>query len=106
MSMDEKTYMWRHIQCYLPAEWDFMAGAANLIVTGVNKPSSMDMSMEGSRKWGKGKTTLMRNRFLAECRSLDSLTGQKDGRNVTYHLTEIGNRFFVEGKLWGDARTE
>ena len=106
MSMDEKTQMWRHIQRYLPAEWEFMAEAANLIDAGVNKPSSMDMSMEESRRWGKGKTTLMRNGVLSRMQELGFIDRTKDGRNVTYHLTEIGNRFFVEGKLWGDARTE
>ena len=106
MSMQEQHTMMRHIQRYLPEEWDFMQEAAKLIHDGTNKPSSMDKSMMKSRKWNGGKTTLMRNGVLSRMQELGFLDRLKEGRNVTYHLTESGVRIFIENKLWNDARKD
>ena len=83
-----------------------MDEAAKLIHDGTNNPSSMDEGMVKSRKWSPGKTTLMRNGVLSRMQELGFLDRLKDGRNVTYHLTESGVRIFIEKKLWNDARKE
>ncbi len=106
MSMDEQFNMMRHIQRFLPAEWEFMQEVANLIQSGSNNPSSMDKEMKKSREWNGAKTSLMRNGVLSRMQELGFLDRVKEGRNVTYHLTESSTRVFIEGKLWANAREE
>ncbi len=106
MSMREQHIMMRHIQRYLPEEWEFMDEAAKLIHDGTNNPSSMDKSMLKSRKWNEAKTSLMRNGVLSRMQELGFLDRLKEGRNVTYHLTESGVKIFIEKNLWHDARKE
>ena len=103
-SQDEQWILMRHIQSHLPAEWEFMSKVASTINQGVNRPKELDQSLMDEFDWDESKANNMRNGVVSRMQELGFLTRQKEGRNITYHLTDNGNLRLVKGELWGDAR--
>ena len=64
----------------------------------------MDEKLRDSKEWGEARASLMRNGVLSRMQELGFVERLKEGRNVTYHLTENGNERLVEGNLWAGAR--
>ncbi len=106
MSQLEQFYMMRHIQQFLVGEWDFIVETAELIHSGSNTPSTMDEKLRESKGWGEARASLMRNGVLSRMQELGFVERLKEGRNVTYHLTENGNARLVDGNLWPNARED
>ena len=104
MSQNEQFYMMRHIQQFLVGEWNFIVEVAGLIHGGFNTPSTMDEKLREAREWGEARASLMRNGVLSRMQELGFIERVKDGRNITYHLTENGNNRLIEGNLWSGAR--
>jgi len=104
MNQLEQFYMMRHIQQFLVGEWDFIVETAGLIHGGSNTPSTMDEKLRESKEWGEARTSLMRNGVLSRMQELGFVERLKEGRNITYHLTETGNERLIEGNLWPNAR--
>jgi predicted transcriptional regulator len=106
MSQIEQFTMMRHIQQFLVGEWDFIVEIAGLIHSGSNTPSTMDEKLRESKEWGEARASLMRNGVLSRMQELGFVERLKEGRNITYHLTENGNARLIEGNLWSGAREE
>lgn len=106
MSHNEQFYMMQHIQQFLVGEWDFMVEVARLIESGSNTPSTMDKELITSKEWGDAKSSLMRNGVLSRMQELGFVERLKEGRNITYHLTENGKERLIEGNLWANARVD
>ena len=104
MSQIEQFYMMRHIQQFLVGEWDFIVETAGLIHGGSNTPSTMDEKLRESKEWGESRASLMRNGVLSRMQELGFVERLKEGRNITYHLTESGNNRLIDGNLWSGAR--
>ena len=106
ISQDEQWILMRHIQMHLPAEWEFMSKVANLINRGVNRPKDLDKSLMEEFGWDESKVNNMRNGVVSRMQELGFLTRYKEGRKITYELTENGVNRLVDGKLWSDARED
>jgi hypothetical protein len=106
ISQDEQWNLMRHIQKYLPAEWGFMSKVASTINHGVNRPKDLDRLLMDEFDWDESKSNNMRNGVVSRMQELGFLTRQREGRNITYHLTDNGNQRLVKGELWGDARRD
>ena len=104
MSFNEQFYMMKHIQQFLVGEWDFIVETAGLIHGGSNTPSTMDEKLRESKEWGESRSSLMRNGVLSRMQELGFVERLKEGRNITYHLTENGNNRLIDGNLWPNAR--
>ena len=91
---------------HLPAEWEFMSKVANLINRGVNRPKDLDKSLMEEFGWDESKVNNMRNGVVSRMQELGFLTRYKEGRKITYELTENGVNRLVDGKLWSDARED
>ncbi len=59
-----------------------------------------------TKEWGGARSSLMRNGVLSRMQELGFVERQKEGRNITYHLTENGNERLIEGNLWPNARVD
>ena len=64
----------------------------------------MDEKLRESKEWGESRASLMRNGVLSRMQELGFVERLKEGRNITYHLTDNGKNRLIDGKLWSGAR--
>ena len=91
-SENEVIFILKHFRKNIPAEWAFINEILNLINSGVNKPKSVEESLIKSRSWDKAHASMMRNGVLSRLQELELIDRKKEGRNVTYFLTERGEK--------------
>jgi hypothetical protein len=92
----EIDFLLEHIKKNLPAEWAFMQEVGALIDAGSNRPKSLEEKIISNHDWEKTKTSQYRNGVLSRMEELELLSRAKDGRQVTYSLTDKGKLHLVK----------
>ena len=59
-----------------------------------DSPSALEESIIKNRDWGATKASMMRNGALSRMQELGLISREKQGREVTYSLTESGKSYF------------
>jgi len=106
ISQNEQFILMKHIQKHLPAEWEFMSMIANSIHESENSPKLLDSLIETEFECDGTKANNLRNGVVSRMQELGFLTRIKEGRNITYQLTDNGILRLVDGNLWSDARSD
>lgn len=86
----EVTFLLSHFKQNVPGEWAFLTEIAKLIDSGIDRPKTMQEEIVKSRGWEDAKASIMRNGVLSRMQELELIDRTKEGREVTYHLTERG----------------
>ena len=89
-SEQESKFLLEHFEKNIPGEWKFLREVASLIQSGTNKPKTLENALINSRGWEKAHASIMKNGVLSRMQEMNLIRREKDGRNVTYHLTEQG----------------
>jgi len=87
----EIDFLLRHIKQHLPAEWAFMQEVGTLIDAGSNRPKTLEENIISNHDWEKTRASQYRNGVLSRMEELELISREKEGRQVTYHLTEKGS---------------
>ena len=99
MSESERLILGSHIQMYLPAEWGLMKMVAESIYELKNNPKLLDSLIETEYEIEANKSNNIRNGVVSRMQELGFLTRKKEGRNVTYILTENGIERLIDANL-------
>jgi hypothetical protein len=86
----EVSFLLNHFKQNVPGEWAFLTEIAKLIDSGIDRPKTMQEEIVKSRGWEDAKASIMRNGVLSRMQELELIDRTKEGREVTYHLTESG----------------
>jgi hypothetical protein len=89
----EVSFLLNHFKKNVPGEWVFLTEIAKLIDSGIDRPKTMQEEIIKSRGWEDAKASIMRNGVLSRMQELELIDRTKEGREVTYHLTERGKEF-------------
>ena len=95
-SEQESKFLLEHFEKHVPGEWKFLKEVASLIQSGTNKPKTLETALIDSRGWEKAHASIMKNGVLSRMQEMNLIGREKDGRNVTYHLTEQGLELLSE----------
>ena len=85
-----------HFKSNVPAEWKLITDVATIIKNGDNRPKSLESELVGIYDWDKTKASQMRNGVLSRMEELDLISRVKEGREVTYLLTERGEQILKD----------
>ena len=94
-SDDEVSFLLNHFKQNVPGEWAFLTEIAKLIDSGIDRPKTMQEEIVKSRDWEDAKASIMRNGVLSRMQELELIDRTKEGREVTYHLTERGKELLL-----------
>ena len=86
----EIKFLLTHIQKSLPAEWKFMVEVAKSINGGKDRPKQVESELKKTYDWEATKISQMRNGVISRMEELQLLSRHKEGREVTYKLTKLG----------------
>ena len=89
-SDEEIKFLLTHFKKNVPAEWKLIIDISSIIKNGDNRPKSLESKLVAIYNWDKTKASQMRNGALSRMEELDLISRQKEGREVTYFLTERG----------------
>ena len=89
-SNDEITYLLAHFEKNVPAEWKFMVEVAKSINGGNDRPKQVESELKKTYEWEATKISQMRNGVISRMEELQLLSRHKEGREVTYKLTKLG----------------
>ena len=89
-SNDEITYLLSHFKKNVPAEWKFMVEVAKSINGGNDRPKQVESELKKTYEWEATKISQMRNGVISRMEELQLLSRHKEGREVTYKLTKLG----------------
>jgi len=95
-SEQESKFLLKHFEKNIPGEWKFLKEVVSLIHSGTNKPKTLENALIKSRGWEKAHASIMKNGVLSRMQEMNLIGREKDGRNVTYHLTEKGLELLSE----------
>ena len=91
-SNEEIEYLLTHFKKNIPSEWKMITDIATIIQNGDDRPKSLEEKLVGIYDWDKTKASQMRNGALSRMEELDLISRVKEGREVTYLLTERGEQ--------------
>ena len=88
----EKQLILMSIRRNVPKEFDYMMKLIKWISEGVNRPTDIEEQIISDYEADKTTASLMRTGALARMIELDLVSRKKDGRKVTFSLTELGQK--------------
>ena len=94
LSLDEIQFLTWHIENNVPSEWEFMAEVAGLIISGSNRPKTLQSQLMESRGWDKTTSSQFTNGVVSRMQELKLISREKKGREVTYLLEQWGKQKF------------
>jgi len=94
-SEQEVLFILNHFKKNIPSEWDFIQEILKLIDSGVNNPKTVEECLVSNRKWEKAHSSMMKNGILSRLQEMGLIDRHKDGRKVTYLLTERGSKLIL-----------
>ena len=97
-SDDEIKFLIMHFKQNVPAEWKLIETISNLIESGSNRPQALQEKLVEQYDWDKTKASQMRNGALSRMEELCLISRTKQGREVTYSLTDLCNQIILEKK--------
>ena len=77
-------------------EWEFMLQMANMIRDGKNRTIPMNAELITTRGWDRAKASIMRTGVIARMQELGLIDRERSGVDITFVLTESGNKLLVE----------
>ena len=95
-SDQEVEFLIGHFKKNVPAEWEFMLQIGNMIREGVNRAVPMNAKLITERGWERTKASIMRTGVIARMQELGLVNREKSGVEVTFVLTESGDRILSE----------
>ena len=89
-SDQEIEFLLMHFEKNVPAEWEHLKNIANSIKKGDNRPKLLEEKLISIYGWESTKVSQMRNGAVSRMEELSLLSREKQGREVTYNLTKLG----------------
>lgn len=89
-SDQEVAFLLAHFKKNVPAEWKFMVEVAKSINGGNDRPKQVESELKKTYEWEATKISQMRNGVISRMEELQLLSRHKEGREVTYKLTKLG----------------
>jgi len=89
-SDNEISFLLNHFKSNVKSEWNFKIEIMELIGSGMNRPQSLEEAIIESHGWEKAQASVRKNGVLSRMQELELIDRTKEGREVTYHLTESG----------------
>ena len=86
----EINFLLKHIKQNLVEEWKFMLEVAKSINGGKDRPKQVESELKKTYDWEATKISQMRNGVISRMEELQLLSRHKEGREVTYKLTKLG----------------
>lgn len=88
----EIAFLLEHFKHNLPNEWQNMVNIAKAISNGQNRPKALDQDLCEFFGFPLSAASQMRNGAISRMEELTLLEREKQGREVTYLLTELGRK--------------
>ena len=88
-SDEEIKFLLEHFKANVPAEWELINRISQSIDEGCNRPQSLEQNLLVMYGWQKTKMSQMRNGAVSRMEELCLITREKEGREVTYSLTDL-----------------
>ena len=85
-------FLARAFQTELPNEWEHVKNIAKAISDGKNRPKMLDQQLMEIYDWEPSNASQMRNGAVSRMEELTLLKREKQGREVTYLLTDLGRK--------------
>jgi hypothetical protein len=89
-SEQEIDFLLKHFEQNVPAEWQHLKHIAKLILQGNNRPKTLEAELVSIYDWESTKASQMRNGAVSRMEELSLISREKQGREVTYKLTKLG----------------
>ena len=93
-SEQEIIFLLEHFKEKLPNEWEHLRNISIAISKGNCRPKILDKELMRIYHWELTAASQIRNGAISRMEELTLLTREKDGREVTYKLTDLGRTLF------------